>query len=326
VDPWPAQVGRRAVTERRPGDRRAVMQGAVRTDVLGDHVDDVHAEAVDPAVEPPPHHRVDRLPDLGVLPVEVGLLPVEQVQVVLARGLVELPDGAGEERLPVGRLRPGGAGGQARSGRPPPVPVALRRRSRRPALHEPGVLVAGVVDNEVHHQPHPAPVQLSDQLVDLGLSAEQRVDALVVADVVAVVGLRRRIHRREPQDVDAEVGQVVQPLQHAAEIADPVAVGVLERAGIDLVDDGTGPPGRVRGIHCSGRETVVHGLDVVGGALQRQVDVGEVRALQRQVVQHPGDASGSAVVRHSRGGAAWMGPAWMRPGQPRAQEGEPWPS
>ena len=72
--------------------------------VLGDHVDDVHAEAVDPAVEPPAHHRVDRLPDLRVLPVEVGLLAREQVQVVLAGRLVELPRRAGEERAPVGRL------------------------------------------------------------------------------------------------------------------------------------------------------------------------------------------------------------------------------
>ena len=53
--------------------------------VLGEHVDDVHAEAVDPAVEPPAHHRVDRLADLRVLPVEVGHRGREQVQVVLRR-------------------------------------------------------------------------------------------------------------------------------------------------------------------------------------------------------------------------------------------------
>jgi hypothetical protein len=52
------------------------------------------------------------------------------------------------------------------------------------------VLVAGVVDDEVHDQAHPAGVQRGDELVELGQRAEERVDVLVVADVVAVVGLR----------------------------------------------------------------------------------------------------------------------------------------
>ena len=52
--------------------------------VLRDHVNGVHAEPIDAPIEPPAHHCVDGLPDLGVLPVEVGLLAGEQVQVVLA--------------------------------------------------------------------------------------------------------------------------------------------------------------------------------------------------------------------------------------------------
>jgi len=43
-------------------------------EVLGNQVDDVHAEAVDAAVQPPGHHLVDGAAPLGVLPVEVGLL------------------------------------------------------------------------------------------------------------------------------------------------------------------------------------------------------------------------------------------------------------
>ncbi|MNW60823.1 hypothetical protein D3C74_388440 [compost metagenome] len=97
--------------------------GEVR--VLGDEVDDVHAEAVDATVEPPAHHGEDGLAHLGVLPVEVGLLGVEQVQVVLTGFFVEGPGGAGEERLPVRRFCAGGARCGAVAGRAPPVPVAL---------------------------------------------------------------------------------------------------------------------------------------------------------------------------------------------------------
>src|SRR5690606_40712640 len=47
-----------------------------------------------------------------------------------------------------------------------------------------------------------------------------------------------RSEGREPDGVDAEIGDVVEPLGDADEIADAVAVMVLKRAGIDLVDDG----------------------------------------------------------------------------------------
>ena len=55
---------------------------------LGDEVDDVHAEAIDAAVEPPAHDVVDGLSDVGVLPVQIRLLAVEQMEVVLAGGLL----------------------------------------------------------------------------------------------------------------------------------------------------------------------------------------------------------------------------------------------
>ena len=217
------------VARARPG--RRVRQRRV----LADHVDDVHAEAVDPAVEPPAHHRVDRLPDLRVLPVQVWLAPGEQVQVVLLRRLVPLPGRAREVRLPVGRLGARRARLGARPGVAPPVPVALRAVAARPRLHEPRVLVRGVVDDEVHHEPHAALVQRGDQLVEVGEGAEQRVDVLVVADVVAVVVHRRPVDRREPHHVDAELLQVVQAGQHAAQVAHAVPVGVGEAARVDLV-------------------------------------------------------------------------------------------
>ena len=210
--------------------------------VLGDEVDDVHPEAVHPAVEPPAHHRVDGLADLGVLPVEVRLLAGEEMQVVVAARLVVGPRGPGEEALPVGRF------GSRRSARhplargTPPVPVALRVVGRRARLHEPRVLVAGVVDDEVHHQAHPALVQGRHEVVDVGQRAEGRVDVLVVADVVAVVVLRRAVDRRQPHHVHAEQREVVEPVDQPPQVADAVTVGVREAARVDLVDHRAAPP------------------------------------------------------------------------------------
>ena len=53
----------------------AVVHVAVgQVGIFGDKVDDVHAEAVDSAVQPPTHHRVDCLADFEILPVEVRCL------------------------------------------------------------------------------------------------------------------------------------------------------------------------------------------------------------------------------------------------------------
>ena len=219
-------------------ERHAVGQRRV----LGDQVDDVHPEAVDTPVDPPAHHRVDGLADLFVLPVQIGLLAREDVQVVLATAVVVLPGGAGENRLPVV-----GLGAVAR--RPPPVPVPLGR-VRVARLLEPRVLVRGVVDHEVHHDLDVAVVGRGDHLVEVCERAEQPVDVLVVADVVAVVVHRGGVDRRQPQHVDAEPLQVVQARRYAGDVAHTVAVAVRERAWVDLIDDGALPPVRGARLGC----------------------------------------------------------------------------
>jgi hypothetical protein len=109
------------------------------------------------------------------------------------------------------------------------------------------VLVGRVVDDEVHHELDPALVHGREQRVEVGQRAERRVDVLVVADVVARVVLRRRVDGREPDDVHAELGQVVEPPGDPRQVADPVAVRVREAARVDLVDDRALPPVGVDG-------------------------------------------------------------------------------
>ena len=143
--------------------------------------------------------------DLGVLPVEVGLLAAEQVQVVLAGRPRPAPRSGRRRTTPSwSARRPGAPGLHAEARRPPPVPVALRVVPGRAGLDEPRVLVRGVVDDQVHDQLHPALVHGRQQPVEVGQRAEGRVDVLVVADVVAAVVPRRRVDRGQPDHVDAE--------------------------------------------------------------------------------------------------------------------------
>jgi hypothetical protein len=111
------------------------------------------------------------------------------------------------------------------------------------------VLIRAVVGHEIEDQADAALVQRRHQAVEIVTRAEQRVDADVVRDVVAEVGHRRGIDRADPDRIDAEPGQIVDPLDDSLEIAHPVAVAVLERARINLVDDGLLPPGQLTGPH-----------------------------------------------------------------------------
>ena len=103
---------------------------------------------------------------------------------------------------------------------------------------EPGVLVGRVVHDQVHDDLQAALVRFGKQLVHIGHRAEQRVDVLVVGDVV----LRGPVHRGQPQHVHAKVGKIVEAAGDALQIADAVAIGILEGTGIDLVDHRVGPP------------------------------------------------------------------------------------
>ena len=70
---------------------------------------------------------------------------------------------------------------------------------------EPGMLIGGVIDHQIHHDLQTALVGLGQQLVHIIERAEQRVDILVVRDVIAVVVLRGLIDRGEPQHIHAKI-------------------------------------------------------------------------------------------------------------------------
>ena len=65
----------------------------------------------------------------------------------------------------------------------------------------------------------PRLVGLVHELDEVAERAEARVDAVVVGDVVAVVAPRRRLERRQPERVDAEALEVVEPAGEPLEVA-----------------------------------------------------------------------------------------------------------
>ena len=118
---------------------------------LGHAVRDVDPEPVDAALQPEPQRLLEVLEHLGVVPVQVRLLGVEQVQIPLAGVAVSLdnagPCGAAEDRHPVvRRMNAAGAGAVAEDVALTLVAAGAGGQCRL----EPGVRRAGVVGHQVH--------------------------------------------------------------------------------------------------------------------------------------------------------------------------------
>jgi hypothetical protein len=201
-------------------------------------------------VEPQPVHSLPEpeVDDLLHLPahrraleVEVGLVGVEAVPVVGAGHRVPGPVGRLEVLEEDGGLR------VALGVVAPHVELPCRaplRSAARPG--EPGVLVGGVVEDDLGDHSQAAPVGLVQEVPEVGQAPVGGVDGGEVGDVVAVVLPGRGVERLEPESTHPEVLEVVEPRDEAAEVAHPVPVAVEEGADGELVDDGVLVPEGLR--------------------------------------------------------------------------------
>ena len=78
-----------------------------------------------------------------------------------------------------------------------------------------------VCGDEVEDDLQPSRVRFANERVHRCEVAEHRVDIGVVADVVATVVLRRRVERRQPDGIDAQPLQIIEPGGDAGQIAEP---------------------------------------------------------------------------------------------------------
>ncbi len=151
----------------------------LRPEPVGDGVGGVEAPAVGTATQPVGHHVGGVRDDVGVVMVERDQLavPFERVEIVAA-------------------------------------PAKPRRRriigSARHGIAVAGELGADVVEDAVEKYPQPAPVRLGDQMVEVGVVAQPRVDAVVVGRVVTVCAGSEQRPERDARR--AEFDGVIEPV------------------------------------------------------------------------------------------------------------------
>ena len=126
-------------------------------------------------------------------------------------------------------------------------------------------------------------MRLGEQPAGVVVAAVARRDLVVIADVVAGVVERRIEPRIDPDGVHAEALDVIQLLDDARQVADAVAVGIIERLRINLIHHGVVHPFR------AGRDDVLAGDGGFFGAGGADEQRGEEQGINfhrlRQIVR-----------------------------------------
>ena len=193
--------------------------------------DRIHTEAIHPFVHPPANDVVDLFADAGIIPIEIRLLLGKQVQIILPARRDILPRAAAKNRFPLVRRRSVGIW------IPPDVIIAVRAGTRLTGGPEPGMLVGAVIQDQIHNHSNPAAMAFRRKAVPIFHGPKFRHNCPIIRDIIPIVHIGRRVDRREPDGIYAEVRKIVEPAPNAFQIANTVAVRVLKAAGIDLVND-----------------------------------------------------------------------------------------
>ena len=219
--------------------------------VMEIEVDHVQPKAVDPHIQPETRRIEHGVLDLWIMEIEIRLGFQEVVQIVLSAARLPFPGAAAEQRQPViGRIA-------GRRGVGPDIPVGLGVGSVFSAFFKPGVARARMADHQINQNFESQSVSFGQEGAKIVKSSEQGIDVAIVRNVIAKILHRRFEERRNPQGVHAERGYGAEFGANAGKIADPVAVGVKEGAGIDLIDHRAAPPiradrqGRRKGLHAA---------------------------------------------------------------------------
>ena len=196
---------------------------------LGDEVHHIEPEGPHAPAGPEVQHGEEFFPQVGVVPVQVRLGHVKEVEVVFAHFRAVFPGVAAELGHPVGGR---GAGFPV----PPDVVVLVFFLPGQGAA-EPGVGGGSVVEHHVQHDADAPLFPFPAEGLEVLHGAVDGVDGAVVGHIVAVVPLGAGVDGGQPQVVHPQPGQVVQPGGQARQVADAVAVGILKALDIDLIDD-----------------------------------------------------------------------------------------
>ncbi|MNI03048.1 hypothetical protein D3C73_559410 [compost metagenome] len=202
---------------------------ALALDQIGDRV---QPKSVDAGIGPITHHLQKLFQHGRIVEVEIRLMRIKPMPVIRAGHRIPGPvrlfriekddPGFGEFLVSIG----------------PDIEIPFRRTRRRMSRPlEPGMLIRRVVDDELDDDPDSALVCGFDKRTKILHRAIVGADIAVVCDVITIVAARRGKEGQEPDRISAERGDVIELFGQPLEVAYSVAVRVVKRLHMQLVDD-----------------------------------------------------------------------------------------
>ena len=99
-----------------------------------------------------------------------------------------------------------------------------------------------MVQHQIHNNPDVSFFRLCNQLFHVRKCSEDRVDILIIGNIVAIIVHRRTVNGRKPDRIDTQFFQIRQSFNNALQISDSIPVAVLKASGINLINYRIFPP------------------------------------------------------------------------------------
>ena len=114
-----------------------------------------------------------------------------------------------------------------------------------PGFLKPRILIGSVIDHQLGDDAQPAIVRGRQKRAKILQRSKVGIDVEIVGNVIPIVTQGRGIKREQPDGGGAQLLQVVELLDQAPKITNAVAIAVMERLDVQLVDDRILVPKRI---------------------------------------------------------------------------------
>ena len=91
--------------------------------------------------------------------------------------------------------------------------------------------------DQIQQYTDPPRMSLVKQSAQIPVRTVTRRDLFIVPDIIASIPEWRIKAGIDPQRIASQIPDIIQPVDNALQIADPVSVRILKRLGIDFIKD-----------------------------------------------------------------------------------------
>ena len=97
------------------------------------------------------------------------------------------------------------------------------------------MFIGAVVDDKIHKDTDIPSVSLPEEFIHVFHSAEPRIYIVIIRDIISLVSERGDVNRTQPDDIDAQIPEIIQLADNTLKISYAVSVAVTEAFRINLI-------------------------------------------------------------------------------------------